>query len=372
MSRLHNFSGGPGALPVPVLEEVGAAVRELPGAGASILEISHRSDRFAAILAEAEANLRALLLIDDRYHVLFLQGGARQQFALIPMNFPARPGLPAAAGTGEYVVSGYWGRKALDDAALTGRGRVLWDGAAVGYRRMPTAAELVLDDGRAARAAYVHYTSNETIHGIQQHRVPDCGPVPLICDASSDLLSRPLEVDRHGMVYASAQKNLGPAGVTLVIVDRALLAGGPPALHPMFDYRALAAAGSTLNTPPVLAIYALMLVTRWLRAAVGGLEAMARRNARKAETVYGAVDGSGGFYRGHALPASRSRMNVTFGLAHAALEGRFLEQAAAAGCVGLRGHRAVGGLRASLYNAVTVESCRHLADFMAEFQRRHG
>ena len=367
MTRLHNFAAGPGALPLPVLEEAREALLELPGAGASIIEISHRSARFADILAETRDNVRSLLEIDDGYEVLFLQGGAQQQFALIPMNFLAGTGRCA-----EYVVSGYWSRKAYREAQPEGCSAVLWDGAGDDYRRMPPVSELALDGPRRARAAYVHYTANETIHGTQLRELPEFGPVPAICDASSDILSRPLPVERCSMVYASAQKNLGPAGVTVVIVRRDLLERGAAGLHPMLDYRRLAAADSLLNTPPVFAIYVTLLVTRWIRDAVGGLEAMARRNRAKAETLYRVLDGSGGFYRGYARPESRSHMNLTWRLADEQLEPRFLEGAVAAGCIELRGHRSVGGMRASLYNAVSLESCRQLAAFMTEFLRRHG
>lgn len=367
MSRLHNFSAGPGALPVPVLEEAREALLELPGAGASIIEISHRSERFAEILAETRDNLRALLGIGDDYEVLLLQGGAQQQFAMIPMNF-----LAGSGGCAEYVVSGHWSRAACREAELEGCCAALWDGAGDDYRRMPGSAELVLDGARRSRAAYVHYTTNETIQGTQLRELPQFGPVPAICDASSDLLSRPLPMERCSMVYASAQKNLGPAGLTVVIVRRGLLERGAKRLHPMLDYRELAAQDSLLNTPPVFSIYVTLLVTRWIRGAIGGLEAMARRNRAKAETLYQVLDGSGGFYRGHARPDSRSRMNVTWRLADEGLERRFLEEAAAAGCIELRGHRSIGGVRASLYNAVTLESCRELAAFMTEFQRRRG
>ena len=367
LRRLHNFGAGPGALPVPVLEAAREALCELPGAGATILEISHRSPQFEAIIAEAEANLHALLGIDDDWAVLFLQGGAQQQFALIPINFLAGSGRCA-----EYVVSGYWSRKAHAEAASTGTSAVLWDGAAEHYRRMPRPDELALSATRRANAAYVHYTANETVQGIQFCELPDFGPLPAICDASSELLSRPLPLARCAMIYASAQKNLGPAGVTVVIARRDLLERSPPNLHAMFDYRRLAATRSLLNTPPVFAVYVVLLMTRWLRDEVGGPEAMARRNRSKSQALYRVLDESGGFYRAHAHSDSRSCMNVTWRLAEPALEPRFLEQAVAAGFIGLGGHRAVGGLRASLYNAVSLESCRRLAEFMEEFQRCYG
>lgn len=365
--RVHNFNAGPGALPVAVLAAARAALCELPGAGATVLEISHRSDEFDEILAEAEANLRALLGIDDAWAVLFLQGGARQQFALIPINF-----LTGGGRRAEYVVSGYWSRTAHAEAALAGSSAVLWDGAGEHYRRMPRPDELAVPPARRGAAAYVHYTVNETIEGTQFPELPEFGALPAICDASSEILSRPLPLERCAMVYASAQKNLGPAGLTLAAVRRDLLARDRPPLPAMFDYRRLAEARSLLNTPPVFAIYVTLLVTRWIRDDIGGLEEMARRNRAKAEILYRVLDESGGFYRGHALPGSRSCMNVTWRVAEPALEPVFLERASAAGFIGLAGHRSVGGLRASLYNAVSIESCRELARFMKEFLRCHG
>ena len=366
--RLHNFGAGPGALPEPVLAAAREALRELPGAGATVLEISHRSPQFEQILTEAEANLRSLLGIDDAWAVLFLQGGARQQFALIPINFLGR------GRRAEYVVSGYWSRTAYAEAAAAagaGAGTVLWDGAGARYRRMPRPDELVLPGARRA-AAYVHYTVNETIEGTQLRTLPEFGAVPAICDLSSEILSRPLPLERCAMIYAGAQKNLGPAGLTLVAVRRDLLARAAPSLPAMFDYRRLAAARSLLNTPPVFAIYVTLLVTRWIRDDIGGLKEMARRNRSKAQMLYRVLDESGGFYRGHALPESRSCMNVTWRLADPQLEPLFLEQASDAGFMGLGGHRSVGGLRASLYNAVSPASCRALADFMEEFLRCRG
>ena len=364
---MHNFGAGPGALPVPVLAAAREALRELPGAGATIVEISHRSDWFEEILTEAEANLRALLGLDDAWALLFLQGGARQQFALIPINFLAGSGRRA-----EHVVSGYWSRIAYHEAALAGSSAVLWDGRGEAYRRMPRPDELALPPARRADAAYVHYTVNETIEGTQLPELPDFGAVPAICDASSEILSRPLPLERCAMIYAGAQKNLGPAGLTLVAVRRDLLERGAPSLPAMFDYRRLAEAGSLLNTPPVFAIYVTLLVTRWIRDQIGGLEEMARRNRAKARTLYRVLDQSGGFYRGHAQPDSRSCMNVTWRLPATELEERFLAQATAAGFMGLGGHRSVGGLRASLYNAVSPDSCHALAAFMEEFLRCHG
>ena len=365
--RLHNFGAGPGALPLPVLAAAREALRELPGAGATILEISHRSVRFEEIMAETEAGLRELLGIGDGWAVLFLQGGARQQFALIPINFLAGSGQCA-----EYVVSGYWSRAAHAEGELAGSSAVLWDGAGEHYRRMPRPDELILPPARRAGAAYVHYTANETIEGTQFPDLPEFGAVPAVCDASSEILSRPLPLERCAMIYAGAQKNLGPAGLTLVAVRRDLLERAATSLPAMFDYRRLAAARSLLNTPPVFAIYVTLLVTRWIRDEIGGLQEMARRNRAKAQILYQTLDESGGFYRGHALPESRSHMNVTWRLADRELEPMFLEQASAAGFMGLAGHRSVGGLRASLYNAVSPESCRALTGFMEEFQRCHG
>lgn len=360
MHRVHHFGPGPAALPLPVLERLRDELPVWPGAGMSVLEISHRSARFQDVLEEAETNLRKLLKIPEGYHVLFLPGGASLQFAMVPLNL--------GSGETDYVVSGSWSRKAFLEACKLGRARAAWDGQSEGYTRLPEARELKLRPD----AAYVHFTSNETIQGLQFRREPPAGTVPLVCDASSDLLSRPLEVSRYGLIYAGAQKNAGAAGVTLVIVRHDLLERVPQGLPTMLDYRVHVEKRSTYNTPPVYAIYIVLLVTRWLLEEVGSLEAMARRNREKAERLYGVLDASEGFYRPHARPQDRSWMNVTWRLREEALEPELVREAEAAGLHGLRGHRSVGGLRASLYNAVSRESVEVLCDFLEDFRRRHG
>lgn len=361
--RVFNFSAGPATLPLSVLEEAQRHLVALPGAGMSVLEISHRSSWFEEIRHEAEANLRELLGVPEDYHVLFLQGGASLQFSMVPMNLLRGQDRPAA-----YLITGSWGRKALKEAQKEGAVRVAWDGGAENYVRVPEPSELALSDG----AAYVHFTSNETIQGVQFRQEPDAGAVPLVCDASSDFLSRPLDLERYGVIYAGAQKNAGPAGVTIVIVRDALLARAPEGLPTLLDYRVHASKRSAYNTPPVFAIYLVMLVSRWLRHEVGGLDQMAARNAEKAQWLYEVIDRSEGFYRGHAHPQSRSHMNVTWRLADKALEAAFLREAEAEGLCGLKGHRSVGGVRASIYNAMPPEGVRALCEFMRDFQRRHA
>lgn len=367
MKRKYNFAAGPGAMPDVVLEQAKSALVELPGAGASIVEISHRSTHFAAILTETEDNLRKLLSIDENYRVLFLQGGAQQQFAMIPINF-----LSGTSQCAEYVLSGYWSRKAYREAELEGYSSVLWDGEADNYRAMPKISSLKLSSRRKARAAYVHYTMNETVQGIQMRELPDFSPIPAICDASSDLLSRPIPMERFSMIYASAQKNIGPAGLTIVIVHEELLNRCRLGLHPMLNYRELAGANSLLNTPPIFSIYVTLLVTRWIRDHIGGLKEMAIYNYQKADLLYNVIENSGGFYQGHARPKSRSYMNVTWQLLNEEIENRFITEAAIAHCIELKGHRSVGGIRASLYNAVSMESCEYLVEFMKDFLRREG
>lgn len=360
-NRPHNFNAGPAILPRPVLEEVQRDLLALPGVGLSILEISHRSKAFEAMLAEAEANLRRLLDLADDHHVLFLGGGASTQFSMVPASF-------LGDGSADYLVTGSWSAKAAKEAERLGRARRVYDGKAEGYVRVPRADELDL----APEARYVHLTSNETIHGVQFHHLPPTGGVPLIVDASSDFLSRPFAAAGCGLVYAGAQKNVGPAGVTLVLLRPDMLERAASGLPTMLDYRTHAENHSNYNTPPVFAIYVVLLVTRWLLNEVGGLEAMALANRDKAALLYETIDASGGFYRGHAQPDSRSQMNVAFRLADPELEARFLTESAAAGFVGLKGHRSVGGVRASIYNAMPLTSVEALADFMREFQRRSG
>jgi phosphoserine aminotransferase len=362
--RVVNFAAGPATLPVPVLEEARRDLLSLPGVGISPLEISHRSSWFGEVIGEAEANLRLLLAIPDTYRVAFVQGGATMQFSMVAMNL-----LQGATGTAGYVLTGSWGVRALAEAGRHGRARALWDGKAGGYVRVPAPDEPEQTNG----AAYVHITANETIQGVEwplgTEPVTDA---PLVCDASSDLLSRPLDVSRYGLLYASAQKNAGPAGVTVAIVRNDLLARIPDGLPTMLDYRTYVDHGSMYNTPPVFAIYVLLLVTRWLRDDVGGLEAQLRINRAKAAVLYDAIDQSGGFYRGHAEPGSRSLMNITFRLPTEDLERTFLAEAAAQGLVELKGHRSVGGIRASIYNAMPLAGAQALAAFMRDLARRAG
>ena len=361
--RVWNFSAGPAALPLPVIERARDELLSYPGAGASVLEISHRSPAFDAILEEAETNLRELLGVPPEHRVLFLQGGASLQFSMAPMNL-----LRGRGGAAAYVVTGSWGTRAVAEARREGDVEVVWDGGDDDYRDVPDLAALEIDP----QAPYVHTTSNETIHGVEfpSGFEPEAGP-PLVADASSDFLSRPIDVSRYGLLYAGAQKNAAPAGLTIAIVRDDVLAAIPDGLPTMLDYRTHAEGRSVYNTPPVFAIYVLLLVTRWLRDDVGGLEAMRRRNREQADLLYDAIDGSDGFYRGHAFPYARSLMNVTFRLPTEELERGFLAAATARDLVELKGHRSVGGIRASIYNAMPVEGVEALRAFMDEFAARH-
>lgn len=363
--RVFNFAAGPATLPLPVLEQVQRELVSLPGIGASPLEVSHRSPWFEDVIGEAEANLRSLLAIPDSHHVVFCQGGASMQFSMVPMNLLRGIGQPAA-----YVVTGSWGAKALEEAERAGPARAVWSGRDEGFVRIPRDDELgaVLDPD----AAYVHITSNETIHGVEFPATPAVAPdIPLISDSSSDLLSRPVDIASHALLYAGAQKNAGPAGVTIAIICDEMLARIPDRLPSLLDYRTYVETRSMYNTPPVFAIYVLMLVTRWLRDEVGGLEKQLEHNREKASVIYDAIDESEGFYRGRAEPQSRSLMNVTWRLPSEDLERRFIDEAAAIDLVELKGHRSVGGIRASLYNAMPVDGARALAEFMRAFEHIH-
>jgi len=360
MSRIYNFSAGPAVLPMPVLEEAQRDLIELPGVGMSILEISHRSKAFDEIIQGAEADIRALAKIPDGYEVLFLQGGASLQFSMVPMN------LLTAGTTADYVVTGVWSEKAVKEAKRVGAVNIAATTQADNFTHVPAAADLRLTDN----AAYVHVTSNNTIYGTQWRALPETGSRPLVNDASSDIFSQPIDVARHGLIYAGAQKNLAPAGLTLVIIRTDLLERSQASLPTMLSYKVHAENQSLYNTPPVFAIYVLRLVLKWLLAN-GGLEAMAAQNARKAGLLYAEIDRTG-FYRGHARPDSRSWMNVTFRLPNEDLEKQFVKESTAAGLDGLKGHRSVGGLRASIYNAFPEEGVKALVDFMREFERRNG
>jgi phosphoserine aminotransferase len=361
MSPVYNFNAGPAMLPPPVLEQVQAELRDYHGRSMSIMEMSHRSKEYEAVNAQAEATFKRLLGVGEGYRVLFLQGGASTQFAVVPMNF-----LPPG-GAADFLLTGAWAEKAYEEAALLGRARVAASTAEAGYRRVPRPDEIRLRPD----AAYVHLTSNETIQGIQWLTFPDVGDRPLVADMSSDILSRPFDAGRFALVYAGAQKNLGPSGVTAVLLRESWLRRANKIIPTMLRYATHVKASSLYNTPPTFAVYVLNLVLQWVEK-LGGLPAMAECNARKARTLYEAMDGSGGFYRGHAEPGSRSQMNVTFRLPGEALEKQFVAEAQAAGMVGLAGHRSVGGIRASIYNAVPLEACAALASFMGDFARRAG
>jgi len=357
--RVFNFSPGPAVLPLEVLERARDELLALPGVGISVLEISHRSPAFDRILEETLADLKGLLGIGDSHDVVFLQGGASLQFSMVPMNL-----LRGQAGAADYVVTGTWGATAIKEARREGKVHVAWDGAATNYDRLPGADEIRL----STAPAYVHVTSNETIQGVQWKHDPHVGDAPLVCDCSSDFLSRPIDVAKYGLIYACAQKNAGIAGVTAVIIRKDLLERSRDDLPTMLDYRTHVKNGSRSNTPPVFAVYILGLVCRWIRDSVGGLESMARHNHAKATLIYDVLDASGGFYAGHARPDCRSDMNVTFRLPDEATEKEFAKGAVARGLVDLKGHRSVGGIRASIYNAMPMEGVESLRDYMLEFQ----
>ncbi len=360
MTRAYNFNAGPAALPLEVLQRAQEELVDYNGIGMSIMEISHRSREYERVNEETQQLFRELLEIPEGYRVLFLQGGASMQFAMVPMNL-LRPGTTAA-----YVDTGSWAKKALAEAKLLGEVQVVASSKDDQYTTIPDLSSLELPE----QTAYLHITSNETIGGIQYKSFPDTGDVPLIADMSSDILSRPLDVSRFGLIYAGAQKNLGPSGVTVVIIREDLI---QPAEHlpTMLRYSTHADNNSLYNTPPVYSIYMMNLVLQWIKEN-GGLAAMEKRNEEKAKLIYDVIDGSGGFYRGVAKPEYRSPMNITFRMANEELEKRFVEESQAAGFVGLKGHRSVGGLRASTYNAVPYESCQALQQFMLDFQKRHG
>jgi phosphoserine aminotransferase len=358
--RIFNFSAGPAVLPVPVLEQAREEMLSLPGVGMSVMEISHRSKTFDAMHQSAKAGLRELLGIPENYHVLFLQGGASLQFSMAPLNL-----LPEG-GSADYVITGSWGKKALKEAKKHGAAAVAADMADSHYNRTPAQDELKLNPS----AAYVHVTSNETIEGVEWKAEPNVGDVPLVCDASSDICSRPLDVSRYALIYAGAQKNLGPSGVTLVILRDDLLQKIPDGLDTMLDYRTHAQNDSLYNTPNTWGIYILDLVCKWMKEQ-GGLDAVYRRNEEKARKIYDAIDATD-FYRGHAVPEARSLMNVTFRLPSEELEKKFTAEATAQGLDGLKGHRSVGGIRASIYNAFPAEGVDALVRFMREFESRNG
>jgi phosphoserine aminotransferase len=358
MSRLYNFGAGPAMLPAEVLARAGDEMLDWRGCGMGVMEMSHRGKEFMGIAAQAEADLRELLGVPANYKVLFLQGGATLQFAQVPMNL-----LRGRTGA-DYVLTGEWSNKALQEAQSYCDVHIAASSADRKFAYAPRDWNVRRD------AAYVHYCSNETIGGLEFHWVPDTGAVPLVADASSHFLSRPLDVSKFGLIYAGAQKNAGPAGLTLVIVREDLLGGAAKGTPSVLDYKRQADAGSMLNTPSTYAIYIAGLVFKWLKQ-LGGLAEMERRNVAKAQLLYDAID-AGSFYANPIDKPDRSRMNVTFRLPDERLDAPFLKEAQARGLSQLKGHRAVGGMRASIYNAMPIEGARQLAAYMREFAARHG
>ncbi|AXA74463.1 3-phosphoserine/phosphohydroxythreonine transaminase [Achromobacter insolitus] len=360
MARSYNFSAGPAALPLEVLQEAHEEFFDFAGTGMSIMEISHRSGVFIDIARQAELDLRALLQVPDRYKVLFLQGGASLQFSQVPMN------LLRGKASADYLHTGLWSGKAIEAARRYCTVRIAASSESTGFDRIPAPAEWRLDPG----AAYLHYTENETVHGVQFATAPEA-QVPLVCDACSSLLSKPIDVSRHGLIYAAAQKNMGPAGVTVVVVDEALLDGAMSVTPDVLNYAHAARADSMFNTPATFSWYLTGLTLRWIRRN-GGINRIHQANQAKAWLLYRAIDASGGFYANAVRPEFRSINNVPFFLADSTLEPLFLRQAESAGLMGLKGHTHTGGIRASLYNAVDLPAAAALADFMTHFQRAHG
>jgi phosphoserine aminotransferase len=357
--RVFNFSAGPAVLPEAVLAEAQRDLMALPGVGASILEISHRSSTFENIIQQAETNLRQLMAIPDDYSILFLQGGGRLMFSMIPMNL-----MGGGRRLSNYLISGSWSKYAAQEAVKFGEARVVWDGKATNYDRLPANSDLKVDP----KAAYLYYASNETIQGVQFASEPDVGDVPLVCDASSDFLSRPVDMRKYGVYYACAQKNAGPAGLTVVAVRKDLLERSNDQLPGYLNFQIHAEARSLWNTAPTFPIYIFMLVTKWLLSDVGSLAKMESQNRAKAKLLYDAIDSSNGFYSGHAQPAFRSMMNVSFRLPSDEMTNKFVKGAEEQRMTDLKGHRSVGGIRASIYNAMPVEGVEKLRDFMVEFR----
>lgn len=361
INRVYNFNPGPAVLPEPVLKEVQENMMALPGVGMSILEISHRSSTFENILNETIENLRKLANIPSNYKILFLGGGASLQFSMVPLN------LMPPKNKADYIVTGSWSKKAVKEAKRVGTVNIAASTEEENFKRIPKQEELKLDPD----ASYVHYTSNNTIFGTEWSYIPEVGDVPLVCDMSSDIFAYPFDVSKFGLIYAGAQKNLGPAGVTIIIIREDLLERSQDTLHTMLNYKIHAENNSLYNTPPVFAIYVVGLVAKWL-LNLGGLEAIAKINDEKARLIYDTIDNSNGFYRGHAEKDSRSKMNITFRLPSEELEKKFVKEATEQGLVGLKGHRSVGGLRASVYNAFPIEGVKALVEFMKDFQNKNS
>lgn len=361
MARKLNYHAGPSTLPLEVLEELRDNMVDFQGTGLSLIEESHRSANYEAVHNAAVDLFREMLSVPGNYRILFLGGGATLQFAMVPMNF-----LPQGR-TAEYVSTGTWSKKAIDDAKKIGSVKVVFDGKEGGYTSLPDPASMKVDP----EAAYLHVTANETIGGLEWKAWPETGGVPLVCDMSSDILSRPVPVEKFALIYAGAQKNLGPAGTTIVILREDMLQRIPATLPAYLDYRNHADNNSLYNTPPVFGIWAIKLVLENMKKN-GGLAAVAERNLKKASAVYGVIDSSGGFYRSPVDPRYRSNMNLVFRLPTEELEKKFLDEAKGLGMIGLKGHRSVGGCRASLYNAMTLEGASALAAFMRDFAAKNG
>ena len=361
ISRVFNFSAGPAVLPVPVLEQIRDEMLSLPGVGSSVLEISHRSKDFDTIIEDADIRFRRVLNIPDDYEVLFLQGGAALQNVMIPANMITDP-----AQTADYIQTGSWGKKSAGEVRHYGNLNVAFDASDSNYNRLPQQSDLSL----TSDAAYVHLTSNETIQGVQFSDLPDTGGVPIAADLSSDILCRPVDVSRYGLLYACAQKNAGIAGVTVVVIRKDLIdrSGDLPSY---LSYAKHSAGGSRFNTPPAFGIYVTGLVCKWLEEEIGGLEAMEKQNVAKSKMIYDIIDASEGFYQGHAATVEdRSIMNAVFKLPTPEQDADFVAKAADAGMTTLKGHRSVGGIRASLYNAMPVEGVEALASFMKDYAAR--
>lgn len=360
LNRAHNFNAGPAGLPLEVMQQAQAELLDYKGTGMSIIEMSHRSKEFEAMLNEAEADMRELLAVPANYKILFMQGGASLQFSMVPMN------LRPAGASADYIVTGAWSKKALQEAQKLGAVHAAADMKAANYNGLP--ASLDLD----SKAAYLYYCSNETIHGVEFFDVPQPpAGVELICDSSSDFMSRPVDISKYAYFYAGAQKNVGPAGVVIGILREDMLERVPANLPVMLDYKVQVENNSLYNTPPCFSIYMVGLVMKWIKK-MGGLSGIEARNKAKAELLYRTIDASGGFFRGHAQPEARSRMNVTFRLPTEELEAQFVSEAKKLQMIGLKGHRSVGGLRASIYNAVELSDVQALTQFMQEFQKKNG
>lgn len=360
-NRVYNFNPGPAALPLPVLEKAQSELLNYRNTGMSVMEMSHRSKQFEEMIHHTEDLFRELAGIGGDYRVLFIQGGASLQFNMIPLNFLGQGQLA------DYVITGNFAEKAYKEAGKTGRVRVAATTGTENFSRIPLQDELALDK----KAAYVHITTNNTIYGTQWHYLPDTNGIPLVADMSSDILSRPLDYNKFALVYAGAQKNLGPSGLTLVIIRKSLIDRVPPGLPSMLRYDIYAENDSLYNTPPTFGVYMVGLVLEWIKEN-GGLEAISEHNRKKAGLIYDVMDSRSSFYRGHAQKDSRSLMNITFRLPDEDLENRFVAEASGQGFIGLKGHRSVGGIRASIYNAMSREGCERLAAFMEDFHKHNG